>query len=287
MCCWCRPGGPTELRSRCVQKTAQLNGGHPVNTLTHQQTALLDALFTRPDAEWTTASAGTNLPLFHGARGLQAYRVNGHAQAERSLLATYSVLAQLLGSESFALLARDFWHHHPPVQGDLAQWGGDLPAFLHSNAQLTAEPYLSDVARVEWALHCCALAADHPADTGSLVLLTTVDPAVLTLRLASGLAVVTSAYPVASIVMAHQDATPALDQAGRMLRDGVAETALVWRQNFKPRVTACSAAVAALLQHLLTGSDLLTALENAPALDFAEWLPGAVQCGLVVGAAAQ
>jgi hypothetical protein len=256
-----------------------------VNTLAHQQTALLDALFTRPDAGRTTAPAGTGLPLFRGARGLHAYRANGHAQAERSLLATYPVLAQLLGSESFTRLARDFWHHHAPVQGDLAQWGGDLPAFLHSNAQLTAEPYLSDVARVEWALHRCALAADHPADTGSLVLLTTVDPAVLTLRLASGLAVVTSVYPIASIVTAHLDGSPTLEQAGQSLRDGIAETAVVWRQGYRPRVAACSAAEAAMLVQLLAGFKLLSALENAQGLDFGEWLPRAVQSGMVIGAA--
>ena len=110
----------------------------------------------------------------------------------------------------FARLARDFWHHHPPLQGDLAQWGGDLPAFLHSNAQLTAEPYLSDVARVEWALHRCALAADHPADTGSLVLLTTVDPAVLTLRLASGLAVVKP--PSTAMTLQMRRAAPSLSK---------------------------------------------------------------------------
>jgi hypothetical protein len=258
-----------------------------VNTLAGQQSALLDALFTRPRTGGATGGASAALPLFSGARGLQAYRANGHAQAERSLVAAYPVLAQLLGPESFALLARDFWHCHPPVLGDLAQWGGNLPAFVQGKPQLQHEPYLGDVARVEWALHQCALAADEPADTGSLVLLTTVDPAAMTLRLASGLALVVSTFPAASIVMAHLDATPSLEQAGRMLRDGVRETALVWRQLYKPRVTACSAAETELLEHLLNGSDLLTALENAPALDFPTWLPHAVQRGLVVGAATQ
>jgi len=258
-----------------------------VSTLTDQQQALLHALFIRPTPGDAGPSTGTCSPHFSGLRGLHAYRANGHSQAERSLRASYPVVAQLLGDEDFSALSGDFWHHDPPMLGDLAQWGGELSAFLRDNLQLAGEPYLADVARVEWSLHRCALAADRAADLASLALLSTADASALTLRLASGTALVTSEFPVASIVTAHLHGSPSLEQAGQMLREGCCETAVVWRQGYRPCVSACGPAEAALLGHILRGSDLLAALEHAPGIDFSAWLTRAVQCGLVVGAGAK
>lgn len=260
-----------------------------MSTLADQQQALLEALFSRSGPDDAPANTLDSAPAsgFRGARGLLAYRANGHAQAERSLLATYPVLAQLFGDESFAMLARDFWHAHPPALGDLAQWGGALPAFVAANVQLHDEPYLADVGRVEWALHRCATAADLSPDLASLGLLSTVDPGALRLRLANGTALVGSVFPVASIVTAHLHASPSFERTGQMLRDGLGETALVWRQALRPRITACHALEAAFLHRLLLGNDLLTALEHASEFDFALWLPNAVQNGLVLGAMTQ
>ena len=253
-----------------------------MTTLADQQQALLDALFSRPGPQ-DTAGEGS-APWFRGPRGLHAYRSNGHAQAERSLLATYPVLAQLLGDESFPLLARDFWHSHPPMLGDLAQWGDALAAFLAANAQLQDEPYLADVARVEWALHRCASAPDIPPDPASFALLAGTAPEALTLLLASGTAVVASSHPVASIVGAHLGPDPTLEEAGRRLRAGIAESACVWRHGLRPRVARCEASASTLLQALLGGASLAQALDQSPGFAFDQWLPQAVRDGLVLGA---
>ena len=255
--------------------------------LAEQQRSLLDALFRTADTAGAVPPPDAIQRHFTGERGLKAYQANGHAQAERSLLATYPVVAQNMGADDFAAMSRDFWHHHPPELGDLAQWGGALPPFLQGNLQLAGEPYLADVARVEWALHQCALAADRITDLASLALLSDCEGAVPALRLASGTAVVTSSFPAASIVTAHLHGSPSLEQAGQLLRGGTAETAVVWRQHYRPRVKLCLEAEAQLLHQLLRGSDLPAALEHAPAVDFTGWLTDAVQCGLVIGAVAQ
>lgn len=248
-----------------------------MNALARQQQALLDALFV----ERVKPNGDT---FFTGARGLMAYRANAHALAERSLLATYPVIAQLLGDESFKLLARDFWHHHPPTRGDLTQWGEELASFLQVKPQLAEEPYLGDVARVEWALHRAANDTDRARDPASFALLSTVEPDALTLVLSSGTAVINSVYPVASIINAHLKHDPALVEVGRKLRAQVPENALVWRQGFRPELAECSAAEAVLVQALLSGAPLLAALEQSGGLDFNQWLPPAVQTGLVLGA---
>ncbi len=253
-----------------------------MSALALQQQALLDALFA-----WPAQNAIKNIAactLDTGARSLKAYQTNGHVLAERSLQAAYPVVAQMLGEESFADLARALWHAHPPLCGDLGCWGEALPAFLQGDAQLRGEPYLPDVARAEWALHVCAGAPDGAADVSSLALLVTHDPQHLHLTLAPGCTVLQSAWPVASLLSAHREHTPSLDAVGQLVRDAVAQDVLVWREGLRPRVREALAGEAALVRGLLQGQPLAQALDGAVALDFGPWFPLAVRSGLVLGA---
>ena len=215
----------------------------------------------------------------------------GHALAERSLRATYPVMAELLGDENLAPLARELWHQHPPTRGDLAQWGDALPGFLQRHEQLTDLPYLADVAHLEWALHRAAGEPDAGLDTASFARLSSEDPQHLALRLAPGTSVFTSRWPVASLVAAHRpgegDGQPSLQEAAERLRDGVGESAVVWRRGLRPCMRACTRAEATLLRATLRGDSLPDAL-NAIAtqgndFDLATWLAEAVQQGLLLG----
>ena len=253
-----------------------------MSPLARQQQALLTALFGGPpDAIKIIA------PYARGAwaRGLKAYQSNGHALAGRSLRAAYPVLAQLLGEESFEALACALWHARPPERGDVGLWGEALPAFVGASAQLADEPYLADVARVEWALHRAASAADAEPELTTLALMTAHEPAQLVLRLAPGTAVVASAYPVASIAMAHLEASPTLEEAGQRLRAGLGEAALVWRQGYQPRLRATLPGEAAFVAALLGGASLAAALDQAGPLDFSGWLGQAVHSGLLLAVA--
>jgi hypothetical protein len=252
-----------------------------MSSLAHQQQLLLDALLAWPaDDAMKMVAHQIEDP---GARGLKAYKANGHALAHSALQAAYPVVAQLLGEESFGDLAQALWHAQPPTRGDIAQWGEGLARFLHDSAQLQDEPYLPDVARTEWALHQCAGAPDAEPDLSTLALLTTEAPEQLRIRLAPGCAVVQSKWPVASIVGAHLDGSPSLQEAGAQLRRGEAQDAVVWRAGLRPRVRLALAGEADGLNVLLAGGSLASALDAAPELDFGQWLPLAVQSGLVLG----
>jgi hypothetical protein len=222
-------------------------------------------------------------------RGWIAYRANGHAMAENSLQAAYPVVAELLGTNTFKHVAHDLWHQHPPTRGDLAQWGSHLPDWLGHCQDLAGLPYLADVARAEWALHLAATASDALPDPASFARLTQEDPAHLGLRLGPGTALVASRFPLASLILAHRPGGPAFELVAHQLRQGVAETALVWRQGLAPRLTTCTPPEAALLTALLGGADLLTAVDAAASassdtpFDFTTWLHDAVSAGLVVG----
>jgi hypothetical protein len=255
-----------------------------MSVLAQQQQGLLNALFASGKSGAINSVAVRADSM--GARGLKAYQSNGHALAQRALAAAYPVVVQLLGEESFGELARALWHAQPPVCGDIARWGEGLPDFVRNNHQLTEEPYLADVARVEWALHRCATARDVTLFPESLALLGTQEPEALWLQLAPGVSVVRSAWPVASVVLAHQAGSGvSLAEAGARLRNGRAEDALVWRQGLRPRLRHAFAGEADFVSQLCQGSAFGPALDAAPDLDIQQWLTDAVQSGLLLAMA--
>lgn len=253
-----------------------------MTSLAQQQQLLLEALLA-----WPAGDAMKNIAIHAQdtrARGLKVYQANGHALAQSALQAAYPVVAQLVGDEGFADLARALWHAQPATRGDMACWGGGLADFLQNSAQLQDEPYLPDVARVEWALHQCSGAKDAEPDMTTLALLTTLEPEHVQLLLAPGCAVVRSVWPVASIVGAHLEANPSLQEAGAQLRRGEAQDTVVWRAGLRPRARLAQPGEANLLHGLMKGESLGQALDATPELDFGQWLPLAVQTGLVLAA---
>ena len=219
-------------------------------------------------------------------RGLQVYQANRAVLAQRTLASTYPVVAQLIGQTSFEPLARHFWQQHPPQRGDMGQWGGQLPEFLAAAPQLVDEPFLADVARVEWALHRAARAPDAVLDAPSFALLA--DDAPVSLALSPGVMTLASAYPVVSIINAHLSSQPTLDDVASLLRQDHREFALVWRQGYKPTVRELGATEYKFIIALEKNLTLETALDQAAsinaAFDFNTWLGQAVQTGLITGA---
>jgi len=249
-------------------------------TLAKEQSLLLDAL----------AGQHSAANLAFNPRGLQVYQANQAVLAERTLASTYPVTCQLIGNESFEPLARHFWRQHPPERGDMGQWGAQLPEFLDTAPQLADEPYLGDVARIEWALHCAATAPDAVLDAASFALLSRADDAQpVSLLPSPGTLTLASIYPAVTIINAHLLGEPTLDEAAELLRLGHGEYALVWRQGFKPKVRTLSPAEYHLITALSKGLSLEAALDQAtavePAFDFNAWLGAAVETGLITGAA--
>lgn len=259
-------------------------------SLAHEQQALLAALWAPDQGTALQALSGVAVPVRAGARAhlgraVMAYRAHGRALAPRALAAAFPVLAQLLDEENFGALARAFWLAQPPVRGDIAQWGAGLAEYVRHAPQLVEEPCLADVAHVEWALHRLAFAPDATPDLASFGLLTTQDPAGLTLVLSPGVLCIASPWPVVSIINAHLGGEPPLAEAARLLRERTGETALLWRDGLRPRVRQAAPGEAAFLAALQGGACLPDALARASALDFNAWLAPAVHSALVLGAA--
>jgi hypothetical protein len=211
-------------------------------------------------------------------QGVAAYRGNAAAIAERALAAAYPTVQQLLGDEPFAQLAQALWHHAPPQRGDLACWGDALPEWVARDAQLADEPYLADVARVDWAVHAIEHAADVEAVPAGLALLAACDPAQLRLRWRAGVTLVASRWPVVTIWQAHQrrdDDRFAPVRAA--LAAGSAEHALIARSGWRAQVEALDGGDAAFTAASLRGATLDQALDDAgAAFSFERWLQRAL-----------
>jgi hypothetical protein len=245
--------------------------------LARQQHDLVQALWLAGHDRATDflAGSGAVAPSPQWQRGLLAYRSNGIELAQRALRAAYPVAARLLGDDNFRPIAVRLWRENPPVRGDLAQWGGGLAALIESIGDLQREePWLADVARVEWLLHGAGDAADAQRDLGSFALLAERDPQALRLQLGPGSATLVSAYPVVSQLLDIAHA-----------HTGSAETALVWRDGWQPRVRACATGEADFIAALQASRSLADALQAAPDFDFNAWLEPAVHSGLLVAVA--
>ena len=219
-------------------------------------------------------------------RGLAAYRANAGALAERALTAAYPTVAQLMGSEAFAGLARAFWQRLPPARGDIAHWGAGLPAFLADENALPEEPYLADVARLDWALHVAAHAADDSAAARGLERLADTNPAQLRLLPRRGTALVESQHPIATIVLAHRsDAEDRFAPVRAAFTSGEGEAALVWREGWAVRVAVLRAEQVPFTRAVLRGADLDTSLKEAGIdFDFEAWLLASLKTGWLSGA---
>jgi hypothetical protein len=181
-------------------------------TLADQQSLLLAALFDL----WSAVEANPDMaaqqswPQGQYLRGLQAYRSNAAIMAQGVLKSIYPQTARLMGDEQFEGMAVHLWRTHPPTRGDLAQWGESLADFLRSIPELMAhEPYLADLAELEWALHSGK--TDPDSESGEPVPFDVID----------------SEFPIVDL------------QTGKEwgdLADENGQRALVYRQGFK---TAC------------------------------------------------
>ncbi len=206
--------------------------------------------------------------------GLRAYQAHAAATAERALAGAFPTVQQMLGPDAFAALAQALWHAQPPAHGDLAAWGGALPAFIAAAAQLAGEPCLADVARLDWALHQAEHAADDAAPVAGLMLLGSADACGLRLLCRAGHAVLVSPHPVHTLWAAHRStAGDRFDNARQALAQRQAESVRVERQGLAVVVTRIDQATALFECDLLQGRALADALSDAePGFAFEPWL---------------
>lgn len=201
-------------------------------------------------------------------RRFNTYRNNVYAGLIGVLEARFPAVQRLVGEEFFKAMARIFVDAGPPSTPVLLAYGAAFPDFIRSFAPLADEPYVADVASIEWHLNRAYHAADAPvlgpADFAGIA------PdkiAQIGLRLAPAVAVVRSHYPAFSIWRAN--ARP--EAEGRIERGLSAEDTLICRRGLEVEAIRLPPGAHAFIAALIAGESLAcgSAAGSGEAPDFA------------------
>jgi len=184
-----------------------------VSSLRELQAAFRAALLVDDEAAVTPTIVDDDVGV--SAR-LATYRHHVFTSLTAALETTYPVVTRLVDRRFFAWVADRFVRAHPPKGPCLAEYGGDLPAFLSQFPACAHLPWLADVARLEWAMNVALQAPDAvPLEPDMLRALHPHAVARLTLRFEPSVTLLASAWPVDAIWRANQpDADGAVDLGG-------------------------------------------------------------------------
>lgn len=199
--------------------------------------------------------------------------------APRVLAQAFPTVHALVGDDAWTPLACQLWHDHPPVDSDLNRWGAALPGYLRTHASAITRPWLSDVARLDWACHDSTQAADATLQGETLARLGEYDPDALLIRLMPSIHVIPSDWPVVRLRSDHRQALEPTQVTPH------AECALVSRPGWHPQVDVLKPAWVDWMCALAQGDEqpLLNTLldRQSPAFDLTAWLTHALTQGWI------
>jgi hypothetical protein len=184
----------------------------------------------------------------------------------------FAALARILGRDAFAALVGRYATVFPPRSFDLARAGDRLARFLEFDALCVDLPFLPDLARLERAAADGFTAADaSPLGWDELRALPPGEAAALRFRLAPGVSMIESEWPIADLWMCRFAAE---DDAAPIPIEGRPQRALVWRTAGRVRVAPLTESEAAILSAAGAGDSSLEDVvelaglgEDASALD--------------------
>jgi len=244
------------------------------------QTDFAAALFDeRPEM-----SARVRAGKFPAAQHLQVYRNNVVESLTGALRAVYPVIEKLVGDGFFRYAAHEYLRAHRPRSGNLHDFGDALADFLAGFAPAAQLPYLSDVARLEWAWHRAFHAADAPAfDFARLGAIPAERHESLRFVLHPSAHLLASPFPVVRIFEINQEGY-AGDTSVDLAEGGV--HALVIRRGLTVTVEPLAIGEAewltALAEQQPLGVALQAALAAQPEFDLTATLAGHLQSGTLV-----
>ena len=178
--------------------------------LAELQAAYRDYLLTGDSAGLAPAIVAD---AFDSAERLTIYRNNFLIGLGEALKANFPVTLQLVGRDFFEHAARRFILAHPPRRPCLFEYGEEFPGYLAGLPQLAAMPYVSEMARFEFARIASYNApAQYCLSAVGLAGLTPEELDTLPIRLARHVQLISVSAPILELWKAHQQPEP--DVAG-------------------------------------------------------------------------
>lgn len=216
-------------------------------------------------------------------RRLRIYENNTRASLTATLMAVFPVTVRMVDERFFRYAASEFIRRNPPSEPRLVRYGADFPNFLRTFEALAEMPFVSETARLEWAIAEALDAASLPPLTLAAL---NGDASLVTpeLALQPSLRLVVSLWPVLSIWSAHQNGGSPDIPGGWQRR---VERIALWRQGDSIRFVRLSNAQFSFRYSLKMGLGLEKAvsrsLTHEPMFDLLGALVGLFGDGLVTG----
>lgn len=195
------------------------------------------------------------------ARRFDVHRNKITRSLVQTLAERYPVTRRLIGTESFAAMARLYTVHNPPRSPVLLDYGDTLPLFIRSLGPMPSIEYLADISDLERGLS----RAYHAADAAPLSIdaFSQLSPDFLEDLVVSfhpSASLIASRFPIVSIWEANRDG----DESQFVTR-WAAEAALVARPEDEVRIWLLPTGGYTFLTNLMKGATLAEATRAAAA----------------------
>ena len=194
-------------------------------------------------------------------RRFDVYRNNVTVSLREALEAAFPVVAKLVGTQNFIVLAMAYLRQNPPTSPLMMFYGQAMPDFVKAFAPTASIGYLPDIARLELALRESYHAADAtPLDPG--VLQITAPEALMAARvdLHPATRLIRSKWPIHAIWAFNS--IPGAEKPTM-----VAQDTLVLRADLDPEPHLLPPGGGAFVAGLLAGDTFGAAIESAAASD--------------------
>ncbi len=222
------------------------------------------ALFQELSAPLDQALAG-DLGSADSGR-LAVYRNTVQGSLIGVLRAAFPMTETMAGRDNFAFAARRFVSARPPREARLLTYGVEFPAWLAAFGPAKPQPWLAELARLEWACNEALFAADaEPLAPERLTALSADAVGELGFVMHPSVRLVRSDFAIDRLWRVLHEGRPAPDPRA------AAETVLVLRPDLQVVRLLLGKGEAVLIEHLLSGATLALAAEAAlvaePGLD--------------------
>ncbi len=243
------------------------------------QSAVRHSLLNQADGSAAASVIGAGLTP---DERLGIYRNTMLGTFGNALRLSFPAVHRLVGADFFDHAAQIFGCEQPPRRADLNTYGAEFPDFLGSFEPAATLTYLSDVARLEWAVNRALHASDAAAlDLTQLAAVATRDQARVCFTPHPSITLLRSPYPVDTIWRAVLEQ----DDAALHLIDPDSGSAflLVQRLADQLEVMGLPAEVWHFTDALLGGQPLGAALDSACGIDAPALLAQHLAAGRCVG----
>jgi hypothetical protein len=213
--------------------------------------------------------------------GLSVYRNTMAKGCADALVAQFPTIERVVGPSWLAAAAVAHAVDHPPRRAALVAYGEDFPAWLASFPPAVEMPFLSGLARLDWAWTLAHLAPDRePLAADALTALEPEDFAVLGLQLHPALQVCRFEDSTPSLWRALQ---PPGDAPSDLLLDDVAENMAFVRPGLVVEATSLTPGAVALIEASGQGLSLaeaaIAALKAEPSIPLSQTFADLIGAG--------